>query len=404
MKKLAFVLMACLAVCMTANAQSMYVASKASDGIALVNMKTGEYQILDADIPVDIGIDDRGYTYVLGYSKKSNTFKVWLNGQLQQQYFASDWGGDMFSSMAMKIVGNDVVIACVLLRKFNKNGYEARQMGFVNGALKYRTDWERKSLKRDQFQGYISLSGSGRSLKKEYPVYNHNPYVLNSGIVEKQVSQVMFIADVDYVNGDIYATGWGEREYTETPVGYQKQYLVRRCPRVWKNGKLLVEQYQNRTGAAWCINVMRGGKNILTSGHQRGNVCAWDGNKDMISGGEGSIIREAVIDCGNVDGTPVFMRAYLIKESDGNHIYYNVTGKNGNLKPEIMQIKYNFQDIVAYQNKFFFLISDILNDQRRLCLCSVSSPNWTSGNFDYNFRERITFVPGIYGTCILAVK
>jgi hypothetical protein len=403
MKKFLFVLLASLAVCMTANAQSMYVAAESTNGIVLVNLRTGDYQELDADIPVDIGIDDRGYTYVLGYDKKSETFKVWLNGQLQQQYFASDWGGDMFSSVAMKIVGNDVVIACVLLRKFNKNGYEARQMGFVNGNIKYRTDWERKSLKRDQFQGYYNISGSGRSIKVSLPEYNHNPYVLKDRD-SRSLSQVMFIADVDYVNGDIYTTGWGEREFTETPVGYQKQYLVRRCPRVWKNGKLLVEQYQNRTGAAWSINVMRGGKNILTSGHQRGNVCAWDGNKDMISSGEGEIIKEAVIDCGNLDGAPVFMRAYILKESDGNHIYYNVTGKNGDLKPEIMQIKDDFQDIVAYQNKFYFLVSDILNGKRRLCLCSVSSPNWTSGNFEYNFRERITFVPVVKGKCILAVK
>lgn len=283
MKKFFVALLAGLAMCMTANAQQyMYVAAQSTNGIVLVNLKTGDYQELDADIPVDIGIDDRGYTYVLGYDKESETFKVWLNGQLQQHYIASDWGGDMFSSMAMKVVGNDVVIACVLLRRFNKNGYEARQMGFVNGNIKYRTDWERKSLKRDQFQGYINISGSGRSVKMSLPGYNHNPYVLRDRD-SKALSQVLFIADVDYVNGDIYTTGWGEREYTETPVGYQKQYLVRRCPRVWKNGKLLVEQYQNRTGAAWSINVMRGGKNILTSGHQRGNVCA---NHTSIIGGK----------------------------------------------------------------------------------------------------------------------
>ena len=58
MKKLAFVLMACLAVCMTANAQSMYVASKASDGIALVNMILTFSDTARRVIPLKSGLTD----------------------------------------------------------------------------------------------------------------------------------------------------------------------------------------------------------------------------------------------------------------------------------------------------------------------------------------------------------
>ncbi len=161
--------------------------------------------------------------------------------------------------MAMCVKDNDVVVAGTLAKYFNKKGYEAKMFGEVNFRRKYETEFERKSLKRERFYGFVSVDGT----KTSYPEYDMG--------AQGTASEVFHVFDCDYSIGSIYSTGWGEREYTHN-TGYTN-YIVRRCARVWKDGKEVVQQYENRTSAAYNIKVM-GSNGIFTSGHQRGRECA----------------------------------------------------------------------------------------------------------------------------------
>ena len=363
-------LLAGIGICLSAAAQApadLYYTVQNGTHVTVYNANNGTNYTLNG-YARNIGIDNNHNVYVLvGDGKDLGVnYTVYKNGKVYQK-LQSDSEKQFYTSMAMKVVGNDVVVAGVESKEFNKKGYESRQIGYVNCIRIYQTDWDRKSLKRDHFGGYREVKGSGTSARLE-PVGGYNALKIDP------TSIVYYVTAVDYVDGFIYTTGWGEREYTETPLGYVKQYLVRRCPRVWKNGKEIVKQYENRTGAAYSINVMRNGKNILTSGHLRGHICGWDGNKDMLVDDEPNrrIIKEAVLYNGMVDGAPLFTR--MIVDNAGL-LYMVNTGKNGNQKPDYLFS--NIVDVVVV-GKDFYALSE-RNDKIYRFSCS----NWMLGD-DYD--------------------
>ena len=380
MKKIIVSLLATVAVCLSASAQTtprdVYYVNLKSGGVHTVhNAISGASYDLNCSEVHNIGIDNNHNVYVLttdaNYANHFvDTYTLWKNGKAYQKFHAAS-SDQYYSSIAMKVVGNDVVVAAVESKKFNSRGYQARLVGWVNGVQKYQTEWERKSLKREQFQGFCEIQGSGLSAKA---VVAKNFNSLGDYDFE---SRVFYVAAVDYVNGDIYATGWGEREYSVTPAGRAKQYLVRRCPRVWKNGKEIVQQYENRTGAAWTINVMRGGQSILTAGHQRNRMCGWDGNKDMVVNydgeGEAQILKEAVVFNGIVDGVPVFTRLFI---DDAHRLYYVNTGKNGNQKPAGLVSGGFFSDVVVVGSTFYAL------DYSSNRICKIVGTNWMKNQWE----------------------
>jgi len=377
MKRL-LTLLAFFAICSVAAAQEgpadIYYTVQFGENVLVYNANDGSHYTLKG-YAVNIGIDNKHNVYVLvgdapvfgGYNYVGTGYTVYKNGKKYQELQPAG-KEQIYSSMAMKIVGNSVIVAGVESKLFNKKGYESRLVGYVNREQVYQTEWHRKSLKREHFVGYREVKGSGTSARIE------DVRGLNN-VVEDPTSLVFYVAAVDYVDGDIYTTGWGEREYSETPLGYVKQYLVRRCPRVWKNGKQIVQQYENRTGAAFSINVKRDGQNILTSGHQRGHICCWDGSRVMISGSDANktIYKEAVLSNGMVDGSPVFTRVFV----DNDRLLGMVnTAKNGNQAPIIVDA--GFVDVVAAGKSFYALSAR--NDK----IYIFSSSNWLTGNYDRN--------------------
>lgn len=378
MKKIISIL-AALATVICANAQKprdVYYTVEKNQYIYVYNGNTGANYKLDTygAKAFNIGIDSDHNVYVLVgawdvHKGLYHNFVVYKNGKPYQTF--TEEGNQFYSSMAMKVVGNNVVVAGVESKRFNSKGFEARMVGYVNKVRVYQTDWERKSLKRDQFKGFRSIVGSGTNAGVR-PANNFNSIVEND-----TDSRVYYIAAVDYVDGYIYTTGWGEREYTETPIGYQKQYLVRRCPRVWKNGKQIVQQYENRTGAAWTINVMRDGQNILTSGHQRDQICGWDGNKDMITDNtkDNQIKREAVIYNGMLDGAPMFTRMFIDQECG---LFYVNNHKDGNQKPIYINAG-KCSDVVALGDDFYVL--NITHSR----VIKYSSSNWLREKYSVEF-------------------
>lgn len=373
MKKILITLLSAIALCAVAAAQTpsdIYYTVQLGDKAWVYNALTGTRYAL-AGYAVNIGIDDNHNVYVLCGEKSSGlgySFTVYKNKEVYQELPAANKDIQFYSSMAMKVVGNNVVVAGVESLKFNKKGYSSRMVGYVNGIRIYQTEWERKSLKRDQFKGFCEIQGSGRSAKV-VQASNYN------SLFTDPASIVFFVKAVDYVDGYIYTTGWGEREYTETPIGYKTQYLVRRCPRVWKNGKEIVQQYENRTGAANSINVMRDGKNILTSGNVRQHMCGWDGSKDMITTESAGtdIVQEAVIFSGMVDGSPLFTRIFIDNLST---LYMVNTGKDGNKHPVQMGNSYRkFAAITVLGDDFYVIRS---NDKK---IVRLSSSNWLASSY-----------------------
>lgn len=387
-------ILAALAVVICANAQrprDVYYTVKKDLSVYVYNANTGEsYRLENASKAFNIGIDDDHNVYVLAGEYSAglglyHNYVVYKNGKPYQSFY--DSGNQFFSSMAMKVVGNDVVVAGVESRRFNSKGFEARMVGYVNKVRVYQTDWERKSLKRDQFKGFSSIVGSG-SKTRVLPSNNYN-----SMYESDTDSRVYYIAAVDYVDGYIYTTGWGEREYTETPLGYTKQYLVRRCPRVWKNGKQIVQQYENRTGAGLNIAVMRSGQNILTSGHVREHVCGWDGSKDMYldESRNSQIVKEAVIYGGMADGVPMFTRMFI--DMDGSLFYVN-SHRDGNQRP-ILLGGGKCSDVVSVGNDFY-----VLNTSTKK-VYKYSSSNWMKEEYDVFYEATVS--SDVLSSSLLAV-
>lgn len=315
---LLFLVAAILFGAATAAPRDLYVAGQSGGDVKVYNCNTKETKTIKGYLR-NIGVDSKGNVYVLvcNVSHGWGNYYVYRNFESTPYQSLVEDANGIYSSMAMRVKGNDVIVAGVQSKGFNSKGYESRQFGYVNRQCKYMTGYDRKSLKRDYFEGYKKVVGS--TTNKGLASYgnennSHNPQ-------GDYLSCLYRVEAVDYCNGDIYTTGWGEREYSETPVGYHKYYLVRRCPRVWKNGAEVVAQYENRTGAAWNINVfnMRGKEYIFTSGHQRSMACAWEGNVDQFDAqeyGYPGIYSETVLYVASNNDGPIFCRIYLCRKGN----------------------------------------------------------------------------------------
>lgn len=265
-----------------------------------------------------------------------------------------------YSSVVMRVVGNTVVIAGSENRSFNSNGYEGRLFGYKysNGSMKkvYETPWERKSLKMKNFRGFRGALGE-RMTECNYT--DHKMIAGDKYEHGGETSKVFRVFDCDLdPDGNILATGWGERERTYMN-GVRKYYIVNRCARVWKNGKNTILQYENKTSAAYNINAFPGGnKNILTSGHLHDCACAWSDNVDnAYSGDMGPVLREAVAPLAMNGNIPTsFMRVMLI----GTKLYsvQHTSGSKSEYVPALISgipSEVVFSDVV-YCKDFFYAV------------------------------------------------
>lgn len=406
MKKLYLFLLAAILSGAALQAQTMpkglCVAGWSGNEVKVYNCNTKETKTVKGYFR-NFGVDNSGNVYVLVCSSSTGwgNYYVYKNFNVSNPYmkFEENAGG-IYSSMAMRVKGNDVVVAGVQSKGFNNRGYESRMFGYVNNKSVFLTGYDRKSLKRDNFRGYTKVAGSGAHKRLEgYGQEN------NSGNPQgDELSCVYHVDAVDYLGGKIYTTGWGEREYTETPAGYQKYYLVRRCPRVWRNGAEIVQQYENRTGAAWNINVLdaekRGedGYHIFTSGHQRSVACSWLGNFDHFNGSDNVIkttigypgfVREEVLHVGSTireDGVTrekvrshVFCHLYICKTGGKSRLY----GRFWQFQnTDIGYILTDADDVVAVKDGCYYLSR--LSD--RITVSWLKKPLLKQGT--YQFTEK----------------
>jgi len=321
-----------LSAASTAKAQSIVVAGNTGNGSIKVSVIRGKSYTVSGYLK-DLAYDSSG-PWVLSCSSYNmwGSYTVYHNQEIKKKYTTED-GGE-FSSMAMRRKGDDIIIAGTIARRFNKKGFEAKMFGEVNFRRKFTTEYERKSLKRERFYGFVSADGTKTSVPK---------YDVGAKYTD---SEVFHIFACDYEWGNIFTTGWGEREYTHN-TGYTN-YLVRRCARVWKNGELDWEQFQNRTSAAYSINVVEG--DVLTSGHNRGQAWGWFQNKDIISmKKDAPISSEAVIKL-----TKYGDNFKHLCVSDGKLYSAEASRTETTLQPVSGLPGYKFYDVVAYPKDMVF--------------------------------------------------
>ncbi|MCR5019335.1 MAG: hypothetical protein K6A64_11135 [Bacteroidales bacterium] len=272
---------------MAQQADLHFAMAHSMDNVTFVYTDDGRSFEVKGDV-LDLGLDGNT-VWTLTKSESSHIlnnlivpdFRVYKNDQRRKSYRGNE--NERYFSMAMRVKDGHVIIAGSKVWPFNNRGFESCLFGEVDFERVFETDYVRKSLKRENFRGFCEYKNN----KMETPSFDEDG---------TSVFSVYYgVKDVDYYKGNIYATGWGEREYTKTYYG-SKYYFVRRCPRVWKNGKEVIQQVENQTGAAYNINVINadGKKHVLTSGHNRGYGAGWDGNNTVYSI-DFSVEKEAVI-------------------------------------------------------------------------------------------------------------
>lgn len=246
---------------------------------------------------------------------------LYQNQYVYKQYPYGDKSTGMISSMCMKVDEQSIpTVVGVVSKTFNKYGYESFMFGDHGHAELFRTQWERKSLKRDHF--------------------------------ESKESRVWKVFDCAYYGGKIYATGWGERQYTKGVA--PKKYYVRKCVRVWRNGETILSPVDNETSRGEFIYVSGNASNpdIATIGVHRSHAKGWMGEK--------SVFSSPKEDEWDLDG------AAVIKEANGNLKYYFVQAfklyvQNGD---SVMPIEGLFGDmnkvcdIVALDGDLYVLVSN----------------------------------------------
>ena len=335
-----------------ANAQTVYVAATKEDGGVIVKSNKANTITLDGREVTGVGANSRGvWTLVRTTDVRGNWYSnvgpadrhmigwgeyvLYLNGNVYKKYPFGDPKTGCISSAVLKVKGNDVAVAGTMAKKFEDTWcYWGKLWGELNGRSVYNTEWERKSLKRKWFQGLTE------------PTHG----LLNVGYaktpdVDGNFSSMYHVFACDILDGKIYSTGWGEREYTYYNTGLaQDVYYVRRCARGWLNGKEVLQQYKNQTSGARTLTIGGNSSNPIwyTAGHHRGDPMSWTGNTDMASlDGDGVITAEAVVTYNNS------VRRYFI--ANGN--FYMYDGKN----IKTIRDHGNFKDVVAYKNQVYVL-------------------------------------------------
>lgn len=364
MKKLLVLLFATL-MCGAMAAQStpkmprhLYVAGQADGGKTKVyNCNTKEVKYVNGHL-CNIGVDNNGNVYILVCSdyRGWGNYYVYKNFDDKNPYLSFVWNQQegIYSSMAMKVKGNNVIVAGVQSLGFNDKGYQSRMFGYLNGKRIFMTGYDRKSLKYENFRGHLKIVGSG--LDARLTTYSEN-FSYNPQC--DYLSCVYRVSDVDYYGGAIYTTGWGEREYSDNIMS-NKYYLVRRCPRVWKNGAEIIAQYENKTGAAWHINVLQkdGIEYIFTSGHKGSLGYAWEHSTEQysdISATYPGFRKEATFYVGSNENGHIFCRVFLAQKKAGQVLECGAVIQNGKKLYSWGGSVDNSFDLVAVSNGFYKL-------------------------------------------------
>ena len=144
MKKIIITLLSAITLCAVASAQTpkdIYYTVQEKGTTWVYNANAGTRYSLEG-YTCGIGIDDNHNVYVLCGTQEGigNTYIVYKNKEVYQVLRAS--GNQFYSSMAMKVVGNHVVVAGVESREFNSKGYSSRMVGYVNNIRIYRVGKE----------------------------------------------------------------------------------------------------------------------------------------------------------------------------------------------------------------------------------------------------------------------
>lgn len=409
MKKILLTISAALAFLVSAAGQECHkivVADNYEDGNTIVYnpLDNSRYYLEGYICNIDIDNDYNVYVLVCNSDNGIGSYTVYKN---EDVYLTLDVDGldRFYSSAAMKVVSGKVIVSAVECRKFNKKGYEARMVGYVNKSRKFRTEWERKSLKRETFKGYYVLTGTTTNITLASPAMCSTFF--------GGMSIPFEIMDVDYYKGDIYATGWGEREYSVMPVGWKKSYLVRRCPRVWKNGNRYIEMFSDRIGCSNSIDVraLNGELHVFTSGHDMCNLCGWDGNQMTIATENrkeyNNIDREAVVYAGrNKNDIPVYAR--FVKTNNGEIFQVmSYIGEKQAANP-FKSIQFashvtDVKDIVSMDKSVYFL--GLYKGDWVVCYGSPINNNWFNGSNNgamYPGCRALNWKPSLY--CRIAVK
>lgn len=349
MKKLIIFFVATLLCCAAAMAQQstphFAMAHATGDGTTVYTDDGRTFEV-EGEV-LDLGMDGntvwtltRGERNIDFHDLRVGVFRVYKNDKRKKTYKGND--DERYFSMAMRVKDGHVVVAGSMVAPFNDKGFQSCLFGEVDFERVFETNYERKSLKRSNFRGFYVVKDG----RLDVPIYD----------LDGTAYSVYYgVKDVDYYKGNIYATGWGEREYTQT-YG-TKYYFVRRCPRVWRNGKEYVQQVENQTGAAYCINVVNadGKRHILTSGHNRGLGCGWDGNKLIYNNPVGNFVvdEEAAI----AKGSKIY-RCCLVNR---DHLCFIVQdGNSGSVEKVLDSVDYDtfFYDVVADPaNMDFYLLT-----------------------------------------------
>lgn len=354
--KTILVALAAILVCTGAQARKIYVASDN----CIIDATTNEVLAIWENEFIKVksmDFDDSGNFYFLrsyqfsdAYSSSYWRYSIIKNFDEANPYKEYNTYGDKpkwhYISLAMRIKGNDVITAGTASYFYNEYGRVSYMFFQKNGKTLYKTDNEKKSLEKDSFRAYAWFKRSGIHI---VPMdYDYNMEVTNR-------SYVYYVKDVDYLNGTIYATGWGERENNEYFAGYGRVYYVRRCPRVWANAATVLKQAENENGAGSSIHVFNPSGYakpiVLTSGHKEGKPYAWNGESVSWGGREdGEFVKEAVISYSNGH----FVRAFVTKDGRLNfHSDIVPTGLMGGPKQNKNWI---FLDVVEHEGDIYALI------------------------------------------------
>lgn len=354
--------------------QHLYVAGQNGKDVVVYNCVKREMKVVHGYLR-DIGVDSSGNVYVLVCSSESGWGSYYVYKNCNPQIYLSlveDQGG-IYSSAAMRVKGNDVVVAAVQSLGFNDKGYQSRMMGYVNGQRKFITGYDRKSLKYDNFKGYVKI------VNNQFRGYGQEN---NSGNPQgDHLSCVYHVADVEYCEGRIYTTGWGEREYSEY-IGATKYYLVRRCPRVWVNGAEVAAQCENSTGAAWNINILISNDYCInTSGHKGSVAYAWKSVHYVYSNDYSQypgVLDEADFIYNKPAKSPSqYCRVFLCSRSV-NLSKLDIVGMESykKLGSTSLEIKADVSDLVSVKGGFYFIQTDKNNTREVHARKKCSGARW----------------------------
>ena len=183
---------------------------------------------------------------------------VYNNNSVYKSYTDPDWRNeDFYSSLVMKVSGNNVIVAGVRTRKYkyDKNhnyhlGFESMQIGEVNKLSVFRGTWQHQGN-----AGKYSARWRDEPLKKLRPMVCH-------------------ITDCAYYNGKIYAVGCKEHDgsaYNMSSAHTDSYYNHR--AQIWENGKDFMQVSSGDFSNSWansitCIRDKNRNNHFYTCGYK----------------------------------------------------------------------------------------------------------------------------------------